>query len=102
MKYAYGFESGQVANRAYTCTVACHYINSSHHITQATGILSDTRYIPHRLQTFVAGFRGHQVKSTSHTPEIKTTPIIMHLDYVEFTQTLINTGRRPRVCTTIQ
>ena len=40
----------------------------------------------HRLQLFADSFRDHQVKCVSHTP---ATPLIMHLDYVEFTQTLI-------------
>jgi len=41
----------------------------------------------HRLQLFADSFRDHQVKRVSHTP---ATPLIMHLDYAEFTQTLIH------------
>ena len=41
----------------------------------------------HRLQLFADSFRDHQVKCVSHTPAI---PLIMHLDYAEFTQTLIH------------
>jgi len=41
----------------------------------------------HRLQLFADSFRDHQVKCMSHTP---ATPLIMHLDYAEFTQTLIH------------
>jgi len=40
-----------------------------------------------RLQLFADSFRDHQVKCVSHTP---ATPLIMHLDYAEFTQTLIH------------
>ena len=43
--------------------------------------------IYHRLQLFADSFRDHQVKCMSHTP---ATPLIMHLDYAEFTQTLIH------------
>lgn len=41
----------------------------------------------HRLQLFADSFRDHQVKCVSHTPAM---PLIMHLDYAEFTQTLIH------------
>ena len=40
-----------------------------------------------RLQLFADSFRDHQVKCVSHTPAM---PLIMHLDYAEFTQTLIH------------
>ena len=43
--------------------------------------------VTYRLQLFADSFRDHQVKSVSHTP---ATPLIMHLDYAEFTQTLIH------------
>jgi len=41
----------------------------------------------HRVQLFADSFRDHQVKCMSHTPAM---PLIMHLDYAEFTQTLIH------------
>ena len=44
----------------------------------------------HRLQLVADNFRDHQVKYASHTP------IIMHLDYVEFAQALINTERKTK------
>ena len=47
--------------------------------------------VAHRLQLFADSFRDHQVKCVSHTP---ATPLIMHLDYVEFTQTLIHVNRQ--------
>ena len=40
----------------------------------------------HRLQLFADSFRDHRVKCVSHT---LATPLIMHLDYMEFTQTLL-------------
>ena len=53
------------------------------------GVLATVRYYAHRLQLFADSFRDHryQVKCMSHT---SATSLIMHLDYAEFTQTLIH------------